>query len=70
MGTVVTYGRGSLMITETGMSTQLGHIANMIQSVGQEATPLQRRLDQLGKGLAAGRFGDRGSRLRSWPAAR
>ena len=57
MGTVVTYGRGSLMITDTGMSTQLGHIANMIQSVGQEATPLQRRLDQLGKGLALAALG-------------
>ena len=57
MGTVVTYGRGSLLITETGMSTQLGHIANMIQSVGQEATPLQRRLAQLGKGLAIAALG-------------
>lgn len=52
MGTVVTYGRGSMLVSETGMQTQLGHIANMIQSVGQEPTPLQRRLDQLGKGLA------------------
>ena len=57
MGTVVTYGRGSLMITATGMSTQLGHIANMIQSVGQESTPLQRRLEQLGKGLALAALG-------------
>jgi len=57
MGTVVTYGRGSLLITETGMSTQLGHIANMIQSVGQEPTPLQRRLAQLGKGLAIAALG-------------
>jgi Ca2+-transporting ATPase len=52
MGTVVTYGRGTAVITETGMQTELGKIAEMIQSVGQEQTPLQRRLDQLGKTLA------------------
>ena len=52
MGTVVTYGHGEVVITETGMQTQLGHIADMIQSVGTEETPLQRRLDQLGKVLA------------------
>ncbi len=52
MGTVVTYGRGTAIITETGMQTELGKIAEMIQSVGQDQTPLQRRLDQLGKTLA------------------
>ncbi len=52
MGTVVTYGRGQLVVTETGMDTELGHIAEMLQSTGTEPTPLQRRLDQLGKGLA------------------
>lgn len=57
MGTVVTYGRGSMLVTNTGMGTQLGHIASMIQSVEQESTPLQRRLEQLGKGLALAAFG-------------
>jgi P-type Ca2+ transporter type 2C len=52
MGTVVTYGRGTAVITETGMQTELGKIAEMIQSVGGETTPLQRRLAQLGKTLA------------------
>lgn len=52
MGTVVTYGRGTAVITETGMETELGKIAEMIQSVGHEQTPLQRRLEQLGKALA------------------
>jgi P-type Ca2+ transporter type 2C len=52
MGTVITYGRGLAVVTETGMNTQLGHIAEMIQSVESEQTPLQRRLEQLGKGLA------------------
>lgn len=51
-GTVITYGRGAAAVAETGMRTQLGRIADLIQSVGGEQTPLQRRLDQLGKGLA------------------
>ncbi len=52
MGTVVTYGRGVVVIVETGMRTELGNIADMIQSVEREPTPLQRRLEQLGRGLA------------------
>jgi P-type Ca2+ transporter type 2C len=52
MGTTATYGRAVAVVIETGMRTQLGHIATMIQSVSSEPTPLQRRLDQLGKGLA------------------
>ncbi|HET9529401.1 MAG TPA: cation-translocating P-type ATPase [Blastocatellia bacterium] len=52
MGTIITYGHGRALVTETGMRTQLGGIAEMIQTVGGEQTPLQRRLDQLGRGLA------------------
>jgi P-type Ca2+ transporter type 2C len=52
LGTVVTYGRGLAAVVATGMSTELGNIAEMIQTAVQEPTPLQRRLDQLGKGLA------------------
>lgn len=52
MGTVVTYGRAKALVTETGMETELGKIAHSMQSVEQEQTPLQRRLDQLGKRLA------------------
>jgi len=52
MGTVITYGRGEVIITETGMRTELGKIANMIQEVEREPTPLQRRLESLGKTLA------------------
>lgn len=52
MGTVVTYGRGRAVITETGMATELGRIATMIQTVQEEATPLQRRLSRMGRTLA------------------
>jgi Ca2+-transporting ATPase len=52
MGTVVAYGRGRGVVTSTGMHTQLGLIATMLQTVDSEETPLQRRLDQLGKSLS------------------
>ncbi len=52
MGTAVTYGRGRAVVVATGMRTELGKIATMLQEVEQEATPLQRRMDQLGKRLA------------------
>ena len=51
MGTLVNYGRGRGVVVSTGMRTQIGMIAEMLQAVEQEATPIQRRLDQLGKTL-------------------
>ncbi len=51
MGTVISYGRGSGVVTSTGMHTQLGLIAKMLQSTKEEQTPLQKRLDQLGRML-------------------
>ncbi|HTP01776.1 MAG TPA: cation-translocating P-type ATPase [Anaerolineales bacterium] len=54
MGTLVSYGRGRGVVTSTGMHTQLGLIASMLQNVEDEETPLQRRLDQLGKTLSIG----------------
>ncbi|MBN1668318.1 MAG: cation-translocating P-type ATPase [Anaerolineales bacterium] len=52
MGTAVNYGRGTAVIAETGMRTQLGKIAEMIQTVDGEQTPLQKRMSQLGRSLA------------------
>jgi len=54
MGTLVSYGRGRGVVVSTGMHTQLGLIASMLQNVETEETPLQRRLDQLGKSLSIG----------------
>ncbi|MBN1991573.1 MAG: cation-translocating P-type ATPase [Anaerolineae bacterium] len=51
MGTIVTYGRGKGLVTATGMQTQIGLIAEMLQTYEDEATPLQLKLDQLGKWL-------------------
>jgi len=52
MGTAVTYGRGTAVVVGTGMATELGQIASLIQDVSESATPLQRRLDGVGKLLA------------------
>ena len=49
MSTVVTYGRGKGIVTSTGMHTQMGNIAQMLTSTEDEATPLQKKLDSLGK---------------------
>ncbi|WP_083461598.1 cation-translocating P-type ATPase [Thermanaerothrix daxensis] len=55
MGTLVVYGRGRGVVVSTGMRTQLGMIATLLQSMEEEETPLQRKLDQLGRtlGIAA-----------------
>jgi Ca2+-transporting ATPase len=52
MGTTVTYGRGKGIVVATGMQTQIGLIAEMIQSFEDEPTPLQMKLDQLGRSLS------------------
>jgi len=54
MGTVVTYGRGTAVVVNTGMTTELGKIATLLQSVQRDMTPLQQRLEKLGLQLAIG----------------
>jgi Ca2+-transporting ATPase len=51
MSSLITYGRGRGMVVATGMATEIGKIAEMIQSYEEEPTPLQVKLDQLGKTL-------------------
>ena len=53
MGTFVAAGRGEAVVTSTGMGTELGRIAGLIHGIEREPTPLQKRLSQLGKRLAA-----------------
>jgi Ca2+-transporting ATPase len=55
--TIATYGRGEAVVVATGMETEIGKIAEMIQSVEEEETPLQKRLDQLGRWLVYGSLG-------------
>ena len=52
MGSTVVYGRGKAVITETGMATEMGKIADALAQAEEEETPLQKRLDQLGKILS------------------
>ncbi len=54
MSTMVTYGRGKGVVVATGMQTEIGLIAEMIQSFEEEVTPLQRKLDDLGRVLGIG----------------
>src|SRR5262249_4466026 len=51
-GTFATYGRAVAVVTETGMQTELGRIAGMLQAVKRQPPPLQQRLDQLARHLA------------------
>ena len=48
-GTVATYGRGRAVVTSTGMQTEMGRIAGMLQAAPDEITPLQKELDRVGK---------------------
>jgi P-type Ca2+ transporter type 2C len=53
-GTAVTYGRGSAVVVATGMQTQFGRIAELLQTVEAGKTPLQVNLDRVGRVLAIG----------------
>ncbi|NLF42176.1 MAG: HAD-IC family P-type ATPase, partial [Bacteroidales bacterium] len=52
MGTNVVYGRGEGVVVSTGMQTEMGKIANIISSTGEEKTPLQKKLAGLSKVLS------------------
>ena len=53
-GTEITTGRGIAVVTATGMNTELGKIAALLQSVENQPTPLQQKLTQLGNVLVMG----------------
>ena len=52
MGSTVSYGRGRMVVTATGMDTEMGKIAGVLARTEQEETPLQKKLTQLGKTLS------------------
>ena len=52
MGSTIVYGRGKALITRTGMDTEMGKIAGALAATADEQTPLQRKLDELGKTLS------------------
>lgn len=52
MGSAVVYGRGRMVVTATGMDTEMGKIAGVLAQTEQEETPLQRKLTQLGNTLS------------------
>ena len=52
MGSTVVYGRGKVVITETGMDTEMGKIAGALTAAVDEETPLQKKLSALGKTLS------------------
>ena len=52
MGSTVVYGRGKAVITATGMDTEMGKIAGALSATAEDQTPLQRKLDELGRLLS------------------
>jgi P-type Ca2+ transporter type 2C len=54
LGTAITFGRGEMVVTTTGLKTELGNIAAMVLQVEKGITPLQRRLNDLSRTLAIG----------------
>lgn len=50
-GATVVYGRGKMIVTETGMQTEMGKVAALLETAGSKQTPLQQKLDDFGKKL-------------------
>lgn len=57
MGTTVAFGRGRGIVTDTGMRTQMGLIATLLQEQTDDVTPLQKKLSQVGRWLGIGALG-------------
>lgn len=53
-GSLVTYGRGEIIVTAIGMNTEIGKIASLLESTKERKTPLQISLDRFGKNLSIG----------------
>ena len=53
MNTSVTRGRGEIIVTATGMDTEIGHIADLLSNTESDKTPLQKQLDGLSKIIAS-----------------
>ncbi len=51
MGTIASQGRAKMVVTGTGLETEMGNIAQLLQTADEEKTPLQRQLDRLGNRL-------------------
>ena len=66
MNSTVTRGRGEMVVTATGMGTEVGQISGMLSGVQQEKTPLTRQLDQLDR---ADHDHGRRPRWRSWSSS-
>src|SRR5699024_7914329 len=54
MSTLATYGRGIGIVVRIGMDTEIGKIAKMLANKEKEMTPLQKKLDEVGKVLGIG----------------
>ncbi len=48
-GTIIAYGRAKALVTDTGMKTEFGKIAQMVQTTATEETPLEKRMASVGK---------------------
>ena len=69
-GTVATYGRGRAVVVATGMATEVGRIAGLLEAAEKEPTPLQQELDRTGKRLSVIMLAICARRVRHRPAQR